>query len=439
MLSRKWLWVFVATTLLLLMMTTGAQAAPATQGSSPISITIPYSGQLTDVDGQSVMDGAYDFVFTLYASPTGGAPLWSETQEDVLVSAGGFHVALARDQPISPAVLASKELWLLVAVRGPKEVSFTTLLPRQSVSAVSASSSPESQTVAVCPHNHLAEDWGGNVTPFGLAIRNYNPDADALQAWAQSALHAAVYGWNNKGAALVGRSIEHHGVYSEGGGAYKEHAAFKAASTNASCGMASYMINNSSCPTAEFDQKGGGRVLDLQNGGTGSGQGSGDFIAAFNNDSPAQLKFRVGGKGDVWTRDGYYMISQDFAEMLPAALGLEPGDVLAIALDGKLTLSTSPNQTNVAGVYSTQPGIVAGMPEQGVLFGTVPLAVVGIVPVKVTAENGPIHAGNLLVSSSKPGYAMKAGPNPPDGAIIGKALETLNTGLGVIKMLVTLQ
>lgn len=37
----------------------------------------------------------------------------------------------------------------------------------------------------------------------------------------------------------------------------------------------------------------------------------------------------------------------------------------------------------------------------------VPLAVVGIVPCKVTTENGPILVGDLLVTSSTPGYAMK--------------------------------
>ncbi len=37
----------------------------------------------------------------------------------------------------------------------------------------------------------------------------------------------------------------------------------------------------------------------------------------------------------------------------------------------------------------------------------VPLAVVGIVPCKVTAKNGAIMAGDLLVTSSTPGRAMK--------------------------------
>jgi hypothetical protein len=67
------------------------------------------------------------------------------------------------------------------------------------------------------------------------------------------------------------------------------------------------------------------------------------------------------------------------------------------------------------------------------------LALVGQVPVKVSAENGPIEPGDLLVTSATPGYAMKAGPNPPMGTVIGKALQRLDSGIGVIKMLVMLR
>jgi hypothetical protein len=37
----------------------------------------------------------------------------------------------------------------------------------------------------------------------------------------------------------------------------------------------------------------------------------------------------------------------------------------------------------------------------------VPMAVVGIVPCKVSAENGAIEVGDLLVASFTPGHAMK--------------------------------
>jgi hypothetical protein len=64
------------------------------------------------------------------------------------------------------------------------------------------------------------------------------------------------------------------------------------------------------------------------------------------------------------------------------------------------------------------------------------LALAGIVAVKASAENGAIAPGDLLTSASIPGHAMRGGPV---NTVIGKALEPLETGTGVIKMLVVLQ
>jgi hypothetical protein len=57
--------------------------------------------------------------------------------------------------------------------------------------------------------------------------------------------------------------------------------------------------------------------------------------------------------------------------------------------------------------------------------------------VKATTENGPIRPGDLLTSASQPGYAMRCVDiTQCDDAIIGKALEALDTDEGVILMLV---
>jgi hypothetical protein len=138
----------------------------------------------------------------------------------------------------------------------------------------------------------------------------------------------------------------------------------------------------------------------------------------------------------------------DFAEMLAAVEGLEPGDVLVIGPDGRLTRSVEPYQASVVGVYSTAPAVLGSAieDEEGKETGKVPLAIMGVVPVKASAENGPIRPGDLLTTASKPGHAMRADPITvngvsfyPSGVIIGKALEGLEKGTGVIKMLVMLQ
>lgn len=115
-----------------------------------------------------------------------------------------------------------------------------------------------------------------------------------------------------------------------------------------------------------------------------------------------------------------------------SASGLEPGDVLVISAtqDRAVTKSTHANDTSLAGVYSTKPGFVGGgsMDAQA---GYVPVAMMGIVPVKVAAANGPIHRGDLLTTSDIPGYAMLA-TNPKFGAVLGKAMGELLEGEGVI-------
>jgi hypothetical protein len=119
----------------------------------------------------------------------------------------------------------------------------------------------------------------------------------------------------------------------------------------------------------------------------------------------------------------------------------EPGDVLVISTqaDRVVELSSTPFSTAVMGVYSTDPAVLAGAPDTDDALGGVPVAVIGIVPCKVSTENGPIQRGDLLVTSSTPGYAMRAGPNPPQGTVLGKAMQPLESGTGVITILVTLQ
>jgi len=159
-------------------------------------------------------------------------------------------------------------------------------------------------------------------------------------------------------------------------------------------------------------------------------------------------KFRVDTNGVVYADGGFYSSGADFAESVSVRgkrSEYEPGDVLEIdeRADRHLALSSHPYATLVAGIYSTRPGLLASphhIDDESSKSSEVPLAVVGIVPCKVTAENGPIARGDLLVTSSLPGYAMKGTDRRRlVGAVVGKALEPLSGGKGVIEVLVTLQ
>ncbi len=120
----------------------------------------------------------------------------------------------------------------------------------------------------------------------------------------------------------------------------------------------------------------------------------------------------------------------------------EPGDVLVIdsSAPGKFLKSVEPYATSVSGIYSTKPGTVGRRQLTPMGADEVPMAMMGIVPTNVTAENGAIHPGDLLVTSSTPGYAMKGTDrNRMLGAVIGKALGGLDSGKGSIEVVVTFQ
>src|SRR5262249_6753836 len=156
--------------------------------------------------------------------------------------------------------------------------------------------------------------------------------------------------------------------------------------------------------------------------------------------SPNNVRvFRVDTTGNLFATS-YMTGGADFAESVAVAgerSRYEAGDVVVIEEGGnrQVGLAREPYSTLVAGRYWTKPGILATpytmndprLPKE------IPLALVGIVPCKVTAENGAIKRGDLLVTSPVPGHAMKGTDRGRMlGAVVGKALEPLASGTGVI-------
>ena len=173
-----------------------------------------------------------------------------------------------------------------------------------------------------------------------------------------------------------------------------------------------------------------------------SSAASGNVIAANN---ASRRIFRVDTTGTVYALGSFSPGGADYAESVSVRGKrdeYQPGDVLVIDPDSdrRFAVSTEPYSPRVAGVFSTRPGIVGSQhplennPEE------VPLAMVGIVPCRVSAENGPIRRGDLLVTSSIPGHVMRGTDRARmTGAIVGKALQNFDSGTGVIEILVSLQ
>jgi len=142
---------------------------------------------------------------------------------------------------------------------------------------------------------------------------------------------------------------------------------------------------------------------------------------------------RQGSRGDLAEM---MLLSSHILNPANAALELpQAGDIVIIDEDGGIRRSFVPFATNTVGIISTNPAQIL----RDDLENAAPVALTGIVPCKVTSENGTIKPGDLLVSSSRPGHAMRAGKNTPVGTVIGKALGRLNEEVGVVEVVLTMQ
>ncbi len=110
---------------------------------------------------------------------------------------------------------------------------------------------------------------------------------------------------------------------------------------------------------------------------------------------------------------------------------MRAGDVVTVtdAPAGAAALAGKPFDRGVLGIV--------GGERDASWTGSAPLVLSGAVAFcNVDGTAGAIEAGDLLVSSSTPGHAMRAGETPAPGTVIAKALEPLDGGTGVIRVLV---
>jgi hypothetical protein len=166
-------------------------------------------------------------------------------------------------------------------------------------------------------------------------------------------------------------------------------------------------------------------------------------LEIYNTQGGQNMIFRVErATGNVYADGSFTGGGADVAERIDVSEAVEPGDVVEIDPDnpGKFRKAREALSTRVAGVISTAPGVVLGNKSAESNDARPILALAGRVPVKATAKYGAIAVGDLLVSSPIPGYAMKC-PEKSQciGAVIGKALEPLAEGVGVIEVQVMLR
>lgn len=161
----------------------------------------------------------------------------------------------------------------------------------------------------------------------------------------------------------------------------------------------------------------------------------------------------AGGRGRVITQEleitGGADLSEQFDIHSAAADGVavdaEAGMVVCIdpVNPGKLVVSSSAYDPTVAGVVSGAGGVRPGMlmgQRSSAADGAHPVALTGRVYVHCDASHGAIRPGDLLTTSATPGHAMKVSdPQRAHGAVLGKAMSSLDAGRGLVLVLVSLQ
>lgn len=410
---------FVLTILALLV------AAPA-RAQAPSSISVQ---GLAASDDAPLADGTYTIELRLYPQATGGQPV-DEQIGSAEVRDGRFAVlldgeGLAFDQPY----------WLGVSF---PQVESSELTPRVPLTAVPYSLRAQrlDPGALVAGENVTIESEDGALTisalasgfelPFDAEVEaNDAPAFRVTNAGGRSAAEFRVDNINNFNSAIL-------------------------ASTNGT-GAALFARSFGVGRTALFRNEGFGNTtpaVEAFSAGTNgvallaNHAGSAGDVAIFQSGGTNVARIDKTGRG--FFNGGTQASGADVAELFAvegAAARYTPGDVLVISTrsDRTMAMSDRPYSTLVAGVHATKPGLV--LTERGIdedVSDLVHLGVVGVIPTKVTAENGPIQRGDLLVTSSLRGHAMKGtDPDRLPGAVLGKALEPFSgSGTGIIRVLV---
>ena len=285
---------------------------------------------------------------------------------------------------------------------------------------------------------------GSSHTLTGIGVKGENTStnsaSDGIGVLGTSVWGYGVWGQGGNGVGVKATALGFAAVearnYSAGHGVYAESDGSGAGGTavwaqaNDPGGIAFWGESDSDDAT-----------LVLRNDGTG------DLIRGFSH-GDWEFRFRVENDGrttvPVLEINGGVDLAERF-DVAAASGEVTPGLAVCIDVDhpGRLVVCTKAYDRTVAGVVSgaggIEPGMVLGQ-EGSPADGDYPVALTGRVYVWADASAGPIGPGDLLTTSAIPGHVVAVRDyGRAQGAIIGKAMSSLDEGLGLILVLVSLQ
>jgi hypothetical protein len=268
---------------------------------------------------------------------------------------------------------------------------------------------------------------------FGNGIVALSTYSNGVLGIANDVAGAGIFGINNAGGeGVVGRGFSDFAaaVVGRNDGTYAGVKAVSAAPTGVGL-LAQANVDGATNGTA--------LVAELE------GANPGDLAVFKANGANVA---RIDHTGKAFFNNSTQVGGADVAEYFAVdgnRMNYEPGDVLVISLNTDRTVekSSAPYSNLVSGVYATKAGLLLTEEnaEKDDLKNLVPMGVIGVIPVKVCLEGGAIKRGDMLVTSSIPGVAMKGDLDKVKvGQVLGKALQDYNNeGTGKIKVLVSVK
>jgi len=462
---------------------------PAPGIAAPLGSAITYQGKL-DKSGVP-MNGNCNLIFKLHDAATGGAPVGNTVPLPNTPVTNGFFTA---SLDFGAGAFNGQARWIEIQVQGPGDPSFTVLAPRQPVTAapyaVYALGGPGVTSQWVNDASGI--NYGGNVgvgsasnSSIKLSLDAGTADANGLYVRNNSASWAAMvvrnFGSNGYGfyddtsgrhyvagkvgigiqngdgklsvtssteAAIVGKHTSNWvGVWGESQSSSGVHGQSQTWVGVSGQSANSTGVQGLSQTWAGVYGESQGNAAGVwgksaANAGVYGEAASASGWGGFFRNLAGGTALYVDGKAAVKTLQ--ILGGADLAERFTTMEKAEPGTVMVIDPEapGRMRISREPYCKRVAGVVSGAESLAAGvvLGDGEASADELPIALTGRVWVKCDAGAEAIRAGDLLTTSGRPGHAMAAAdPARSSGAILGKAMTSLEAGTGMVLVLVSLQ
>jgi hypothetical protein len=417
--------------------------ATAAMAQTPVGTAFTYQGQLK-VNG-AIYTGSADFNFRVFDAQTAGNLIRiGNTVNNAQVAGGVFTVDVdVADVPFT----TNQARWLEIGVRSPSGNGPFVVLPR----------------VRLAPTPFSLATRGINVDAIGrVGIGTTTPNANLVVDQPTNALALVAIDSGQTAIEYSAVDFRDRGVPKWGMGKDNANNFYIDQSTVGRVLLVDPAQNVAFGSSAIANPFGFSRVLTVD-GNPSAGAAPGSVAVMINNPvagsdwaigsaSDGGLRFSHTGTGTDRVKVPVLEIygGSDIAEpySVAPASNIKPEPGMVVAIDpgqvGKLRVASAAYDRTVAGIISGANGVNTGLTltqKGSVADGQLPVASIGRVWCLVDADaGGAVQAGDRLTTSATPGHAMKASDTGrAQGAVLGKAMSSLDHGKGLVLVLVGLQ